>query len=261
MKKFILFALMILFVLTAARAQNERKFIRSGNKYFMEAVKDTTRLDTATFSKAETEYRKALNKKPGNNKWDFNLADALYKQMRFDEAEQKFGNLSDELETPEEKARSLHNLGNSQLMQKKIDESIETYKEALRKNPDDLDTKYNLAYAQMLKQQQQQQQQQNQQNKDQQNDQNDQNQDQQNQNKDQDQQNKNDQQDQQQQNQQNQQNQQDQQQQQQQPQNKISKQDAEQLLQALQNDERDIQEKVKKEKAARARKMRVEKEW
>jgi len=264
MKKFILFALMILFVLTAARAQNERKFIRSGNKYFMEAVKDTTRLDTATFSKAETEYRKALNKKPGNNKWDFNLADALYKQMRFDEAEQKFGNLSDELETPEEKARSLHNLGNSQLMQKKIDESIETYKEALRKNPDDLDTKYNLAYAQMLKQQQQQQQQQNQQNKDQQNDQNDQNQDQQNQNKDQDQQNQNKDQDQQ--NQQNQQNQQDQQkqqdqQQQQQPQNKISKQDAEQLLQALQNDERDIQEKVKKEKAARARKMRVEKEW
>lgn len=253
MKRFGLFILMIFLGLVTAYSQNERKFVRSGNRYFLDAVRDTTKLDTSKFSKAETEYRKALNKKPGNSKWDFNLADALYKQMHFDQAEQKFNELSKELETPEEGARALHNLGNSQLMQQKIDESIESYKEALRKNPDDLDTKYNLAYAKMLKKNQQQQQQQQQQNKDQK-----QNQDQQ---KNQDQKNQQDQQK----NKQNQQQQQDKQQQnqqqQQQQQNKISRQDAEQLLQALQNDEREIQEKVKKEKAARARKSRVEKEW
>lgn len=262
MKRIILIATILTSFTILTNAQNERKFVRNGNKLFMEAVKDTSRLDTTKFSNAETEYRKALNKKPADSKWNFNLADALYKQMRFDEAASKFNELADKMETPEEKARALHNVGNSELMQQKLDESIESYKEALRNNPNDLDTKYNLAYAQMLKQQQQQQQ--NQQNKDQNKDQNqDQNKDQEKKDQNQDQ-NKNDQNEQdQQQNQQNkdQQNKDQQQQQQQQPQNKISKENAEQLLQALQNDERDIQEKVKKAKAAKAKRTRVEKEW
>lgn len=255
MKRIVLMIGIIIFSL-AVYGQNERKFVRSGNKLFMEAVRDTSRLDTTKFSNAETEYRKALNKKPTDIKWNFNLADAMYKQMRFDEAAERFNELVEKMETPEEKARALHNIGNSQLMQQKLDESIESYKKALRNNPNDLDTKYNLAYAQMMKNKQQQQQNQDQnkdqnkdqenqdQNKDQQNDQNkdnqDQNKDQQNQNQDQ---NK------------------DQQQKQQPQQNKISKENAEQLLQALQNDERDIQDKVKKEKAAQAKKVRVEKEW
>ena len=241
--------------------QNERKHVRSGNKLFMEAVRDTTKIDSVKFSNAETEYRKALNKKPNDIKWNFNLADAIYKQQRFDESAGKFEDLAEKMETPEEKARALHNLGNSQLMNQKIDESIESYKKALRQNPNDLDTKYNLAYAQLLKnqQEQQQQQQQNQdqnkdqdkqdQNQDQNKDQQDQNKDNQDQNKDQQNQNK----DQQNQNQQN--------KQQQQQQNKISKENAEQLLQALQNDERKIQDKVKKQKAAAAKRTRTEKEW
>jgi len=243
-----------------AFSQNERKFVRKGNDIFMEAVRDTTKLDTTKFSEAETEYRKALNKKPADVQWNYNLADALYKQKRFEDAEAKFSELAEKMEEPEEQARSLHNLGNSQLMQQKIDESIESYKKALRKNPSDMETKYNLAYAQMLKKQkEQQEQQQNQdQNKDQDKDK-EQNKDQQ-QNQDQEKnQDKQDQKDQQQ-NQQNKDNDQ-QEQQQNQPPPKISKQDAEQLLQALQNDERDIQDKVKKQKATKAKRSRVEKEW
>ena len=250
----------LLLISVVVFGQNERKFVRSGNQLYEEALKDTLQLDTTKFSQAEEEYRKALNKRPGHEKWEFNLADAMYKQMRFDEAQRKFSELSEKLETPEEQARALHNLGNSQLMQEKIDESIESYKEALRKKPDDIETKYNLAFAQMMKNQQEQQQQQQQQNQDQNKDQQ-QDQNQQQQQQDQDNQNQQQNQDQQK-NQQNQQNQdQNQQQQQQQQQNKISRQDAEQLLQALQNDERDIQKKVKKEKAAKARKSNVEKEW
>ncbi|MEE4284811.1 MAG: tetratricopeptide repeat protein, partial [Mariniphaga sp.] len=166
MKRFILFILIGSFSVVAY-GQNERKFVRKGNKLFMEAVKDTTRLDTTMFGQAEEEYRKALNLRPGNDQWNFNLAGAQYKQMQFEEAEQKFDELAEKLDTKEEQARALHNKGNSQLMQQRIDESIESYKKALRLNPDDLDTKYNLAYAQMLKNQQEQQEQQ-QQNQDQQ---------------------------------------------------------------------------------------------
>ena len=77
----------------------------------------------------------------------------------FDEAAGKFQELADKMTTPEEKARAYHNMGNSELMNQKIDESIETYKKALRQNPTDLDTKYNLAYAQLLKKKKQEQQQ------------------------------------------------------------------------------------------------------
>lgn len=244
MKRLILIILVIAFSVTVF-GQNERKHIRSGNKLFMDAVKDTTKIDTVKFSNAETEYRKALNKKPNDLQWNFNLADAIYKQQRFDEAAGKFAELAEKMENPQEKGRVLHNLGNSQLMNQKLDESIETYKKALRYNPTDLDTKYNLAYAQLLKKQQEQQQQNQDQQQDQQNQ--DQNQDQQQQNQDQ-------------QNQDNQQNQ-DQQQQQQAQQNKISKENAEQLLQVLQNDERQIQDKVKKIQAAQAKRARTEKEW
>jgi tetratricopeptide (TPR) repeat protein len=246
MKRWIFISIITL-ISVVAFGQNERKHIRSGNKLFMDALKDTTKIDTVKFSNAETEYRKALNKKPNDIQWNFNLADAIYKQQRFDEAAGKFAELAEKMETPEEKARALHNLGNSQLLNQKLDESIETYKKALRKNPTDLDTKYNLAYAQLLKKQQEQQQQ----NQDQNQDQQDQNQDKQDQNKDQ-----------QNQDQQQQQNQDQQQQQQQQAQqNKISKENAEQLLQVLQNDEREIQDKVKKMQAAQAKRARTEKEW
>ena len=241
-KKIAILALLVT-LYASAEAQNERRFVRQGNKYYLEGVRDTTRLDTVSFSKAETEYRRALEKRPDDPLWNFNLSNAQYKQMQFPETIESYKRLAEQEADPLKKARALHNLGNSLLFSQKIDESIEAYKEALRNNPSDLDTKYNLAYAQNLKKQQENQ------------DQNQQNQDQQQQ-----------QQDQQQQQQQNQnqgqnQNQDQQQQQQQQPQSKISRQNAEQLLQALQNAEKNIQDKVKKQQAQQAKTVRTEKDW
>lgn len=246
----------------SARAQNERKFIRQGNEIFEQALQDTTKLDTTAFSQAETSYRKALEKRPDDLKWNFNLGDALYKQMKFDQATSKFEEIAENSEDKIEKARAYHNLGNSMLMQNKLDESIEAYKKALRNNPEDLDSKYNLVYAMNLKKQQEQQQQQQNKNKDQNKDQNkedQQNKDQQ-QNKDKQDQNKDQNKDQQNKNQQKQ--DQNQQQQKQQPQQqKISKENAERLLQALQNDEEKIQEKVKKAQAAKAKQRQTDKDW
>jgi len=248
--KRLIFIIIIVAFSVVAFGQNERKYVRSGNKLFLEAVSDTTKIDSVKFSNAETEYRKALNKKPNDLQWDFNLSDAIYKQQRFEEATGKFADLAEKMTTPEEKARALHNMGNSQLMNQKIDESIETYKKALRQNPTDLDTKYNLAYAQQLKKKQDEQNKDKDKDKDKDQDKKDQNKDQQDQNKDKQDQNKD------------QQNQDKQdQKQQQQPQNKISKENAEQLLQVLQNDERKIQDKVKKQQAAQAKRVQTEKEW
>lgn len=238
-------SLLIIFLLAlvlSGHAQNERKFVRQGNKYYGAAIKDSTKLDTIQFNKAEIEYRKALEKKPDDPKWNFNLADALYKQMKFEESAERFKEISDKTSDNMDKSRALHNLGNSLLMNNKLDESIEAYKQALRNNPADLETKYNLLYAMNLKKKQEEQKKKDQEkNKDQNKDENkdkDQNKDQ---NKDQ--------------------QKKDQQQQQQQPQNKISKQNAEQMLQALENSEKKTQEKVKKEKALQAKSKQVEKDW
>jgi Ca-activated chloride channel homolog len=143
-------SLLIIFLLTLAFAghtQNERKFVRQGNKYYEEAMKDASKRDTTQFNKAEIEYRKAIEKKPDDQKWNFNLADALYKQMKFEESAEKFKEIADHSPDKIEKSRALHNMGNSLLMNNKLDESIEAYKKALRSNPEDLDTKYNLLYA------------------------------------------------------------------------------------------------------------------
>lgn len=233
----LLFALAI-----TSHAQNERKFVRQGNKFYETAMKDTVRRDTVQFNKAEIEYRKALEKKPDDQKWNFNLADALYKQMKFEESAEKFKEIADKSSDKIDKSRALHNMGNSLLMNNKLDESIDAYKQALRNNPDDLETKYNLLYAMNRKKKQDEQEKKD---KDQNKDKDQKKDDKKDQKKDQD--NKKD--------------QQKQDQQQDQQQNKISKQSAEQMLQALENNEKKTQEKVKKIQALKAKSKRVEKDW
>ena len=254
MKRAYILILFLLFWAAASQAQNERKFVRQGNKYYEAAMKDTSRIDTVQFNKAEIEYLKALEKKPDETKWDFNLADALYKQKKFDQSADKFKEIADKSSNKVEKSRALHNLGNSFLMKNKLDESIAAYKDALRNNPKDLETKYNLLYAMNMKKKQQDQKKKDDKNKDKDKDKDkDKNkdkkdQDKKDQKKDQDQKNKD---------QQN----KDQKQQQQPQQSKISKQNAEQMLQALENNEKKIQDKVKKVQALKAESKKVEKDW
>ncbi len=211
--------------------QKENPFIRKGNRLY----------DKGKFKEAEIDYRKAIEKAPVSAKSNYNLGSSLYRQENYEEAERSFQNAAAMMKPAEKKARAeaLHNLGNSYLKAEKYGESVNAYKEAMRLNPDDNDTRYNLAYAlRKLEQQQQQQQQKSDNSKN-----DDDNKDKQ-----------------QQQNQQDQQQDQDQQQQQQQQKPQISKQDAERMLEALKNDEQKTLDKVNKQKA-KAVPVQVEKDW
>ena len=211
-------------------AQGGRKYVRQGNK---EYEKDL-------YQDAEVLYRKSLDKDQSSFEANFNLGDALYKQDKYEDASSRFSDLSDEKTDKMELSRIYHNLGNSLLKENRIQESIEAYKNALRNNPDDQDTKHNLAYAMsMLQQQQQSQQQQQDQNQD---DQEQQQQDQQDQQ----------QQDQQEQNQN--------QEEQQQLENQISEEDANRILEAMQQDEKKLLEELKKQQAKAVR-VTVLKDW
>ena len=240
-------------------AQNERKFIRVGNDFF----------EKQNFVKAEVEYRKASDKRAESFEAAFNMADALYKQKKYEEALSQFTALAKKETDKERLGEIYHNIGNTLLAMQKTDESIEAYKESLRNRPASEPTKYNLEFARQKQQQEQNKDQQNQdknqdKNQDQDQNQDKENQDKENQNQDKDQGKDQDKKDQQEQNkdQQNQDKKDQQGQQQEQP-SKISKEDAERLLEALQNDEKKVQEKVQKQKVQeqKAKKMKIEKDW
>ena len=129
-------------------AQSERKITRNGN----------TSYEKGNFIDAEINYKKALDKNSNLLEAQFNLGDALVKQERFDEALDAFEKVSISTEDQNLKANALHNKGNVLLSQQDLEGAIESYKDALRINPKDHETRYNYAYVKKLLDEQQQQQ-------------------------------------------------------------------------------------------------------
>lgn len=149
-------------------------FFMGNNLFAQKLVKDEIRkgnseYNSENYSKAEVNYRKALEAKSNNTKAKYNLANSLYKQKKYKEAAEAYEAVSSTDLTKEEKAALYHNLGNSYAQQKEWEKSVKNYKESLKLNPNDGDTRYNLQYAmQQLKQEQQKQENQKDKNKDQQ---------------------------------------------------------------------------------------------
>jgi tetratricopeptide (TPR) repeat protein len=235
----------------------ERKDVRAGNKAYKKG-------DYAT---AEIEYRRALDKVSESANAKFNLGNALYKQtdsadmqsegvkQQVEQARKLYESVAEADVSDSQKAAAYYNQGNTYLRGQDFRAAVEAYKKSLRLNPDDMEAKQNLVFAQAMSNLQQQQPQPQPQNQDQNKDENkDRQQDQQQDQQQQDQQ--------QQQQQQDNKNQQDkQQQQQQQREEKISKEDAQRMLQALEQQEKETQEKVKKEKAQKAKQRSTDKNW
>ena len=239
----------------AAQTMTENDHIRKGNKFYADSL----------FEKAEVEYRKALELNPQSVDAIYNLGNALFNQIpqsqdKGKEALEQYTTAA-KLETNKDKLAQInHNLGTLLYMAQQYPGSVEAYKESLRNNPNDHETRYNLAKAMhMLKQQNQQQDNQNQQqeqNKEQQQEQQKQEQNQQQQ----EQQSQNQQQNQEQNQSQEQQQDAQQQQQAQQSEENISKENAEQLLNAVMQDEKEIQEKSKKMQQQQRGKT-LDKDW
>lgn len=198
----------------ALSAQPDKAEVRRGNRAF----------GRGEFATAELEYRRALERDSTSVPALYNLGNARYRQEQFEQAEAGLKEKIERFSNPVQRADAFHNLGNMQLLQKKYTESIESYKDALRLRPNDMETKSNLAYAQKMLENQQDEQQ----GQDQDQEQDEDGQD--NQDQDQDQ-NQN----------------QDQREQEVPP--KISPQDARQMLEAMLQKERETQEKVNEEKA------------
>ena len=218
---------LLLLVCTAASAQSDRQYIRQGNKLFR----------MGDYPNAEVSYRKAVEKNPKNPQAAFNLGNALMAQKKDSAAVEQFQNAS-KLETnPLRKAQSFHNMGVICQSHKMYGEAIEAYKNALRLNPKDDETRYNLVLCKHQKQKQDQNKQ-NQQGSD------DQKQDDKNKDQKQPEQNKDKQDD----------------KQQEQPKPQMSKENAEQLLNAAIQNEKQTQDKLKQAQQ-QSQRRNIQKNW
>jgi len=118
-------------------AQQENKIIESGNNYYRQQQYD----------KAELEYRKVLESFPGNKTAKFNLANALIKQNKTDDANKLLVILNAKENETDVRSKATYNQGVIHTQQKKLEESIESYKETLRLNPNDQEARENLQKA------------------------------------------------------------------------------------------------------------------
>ena len=218
----------LLFLLVASSAfaqKTERDYLRSGNKLYNDSL----------FIKAEVDYRKALEINPKSTDAMFNLGNTLMLQNKLQESMEEYVSAT-KLEKDKNKlSQNFHNIGVIFHSQKDYIKAIEAYKEALRNNPADDETRYNLALAQKML-------------KDQENSQQNQEQQKNNEQKEQKQQSEN-----------SQQQRQGQSSNPERKENEMSKENAEQLLNSVMQDEDKVQKKVKKQQINQGHQL--EKDW
>ncbi len=138
MKKQLIFILLLL--VNISFSQNAVTLINDGNSTYK----------VAKYTDAETNYRLAVSQADTLLAGHYDLANAIYKQKRMNEAGAFYQKAAKLAENKTERAEAYHNLGNVYFQKHKLEEAIEAYKNSLRNNPKDEETRYNLALAKAL---------------------------------------------------------------------------------------------------------------
>ncbi len=135
-------------LLAAKKANN---FVYEGNEL----------IEEEDFVSAEMEYRKAISKQLTTVAGTYNLGTSYYNSGNFDEALYRLQQAAETATSKLEKHKAFHNIGNILMQNKKCKEAVEAYKNALRNNPSDDETRYNLSVAKVCAEEEQKQEDQN----------------------------------------------------------------------------------------------------
>ncbi|QDO95641.1 tetratricopeptide repeat protein [Formosa sediminum] len=186
MKSIVLICIALSTILSAAQEDNEAllEAKRQANNFVFEG---NEKIQGEDYVAAEMEYRKAISEEQSNVSGIYNLGTAYYKKGNFEESLYRLQEAANKATDRAEKHKAFHNIGNILMQNKKCKEAVEAYKNALRNDPSDEETRYNFGLAKECAKEQEEQ---NQNNDDNQDDNQDQNQDNQDQNQDQNQDNK-----------------------------------------------------------------------
>lgn len=138
MKQLLIYSL-LLFSL-AGWAQEKDKHLPQGNDEF-EAKK---------YADAEADYRISLSKTRKNAIASYNLGNSIYRQNQAGEAKYSYLKAIENASDKPQKFQAYHNLGNAYMKEKNYSQAVEAYKNALRNNPADEQTRYNFALAKKM---------------------------------------------------------------------------------------------------------------
>ena len=131
-------------------AQNKDKALQKSNDFVYEG----NALVEEDFVAAEKEYRKAISEKPNNTSGTYNLGNAYYQTGLYSEAMLRHVETAKLATNKTEKHQAFHNLGNALMQQKQCKEAVEAFKNALRNDPTDEETRYNFVLAKECAEQQ-----------------------------------------------------------------------------------------------------------
>ncbi len=129
---------------TLVQQRSARKFVREGNALHQQKK----------YAAAAVSYQKALEQNATYYKAAHNLGNALAIQKNTKEALSQYELALKGAKTKKEKAASYHNIGNVHLQEKAYDKAVDAFKNSLRANPLDDETRYNLAHAKKMLQKQ-----------------------------------------------------------------------------------------------------------
>ena len=130
----ILCAILLILSFQTASGQSDRQFVRNGNKFFGQQ----------DYAKAEVEYSKAIAANAANTTAIYNLGCALQMQQKDSAAIVQYEKAGKAETSKRRKSMAYHNIGVICQKNQLFQEAIEAYKESLRNNPGDNETRYNL---------------------------------------------------------------------------------------------------------------------
>ncbi|MBT4472217.1 MAG: tetratricopeptide repeat protein [Bacteroidetes bacterium] len=107
-------------------------------------------IENNEFITGEVAYRKAIAIEENKATGSYNLGNAYYKNSKNEEALSRFVDAAKVATTKPQAHQAFHNLGNALMNQKEYSGAVEAYKNALRNNPSDDQSRYNLALAKDL---------------------------------------------------------------------------------------------------------------
>ncbi|OEY72310.1 hypothetical protein APR40_02630 [Salegentibacter salarius] len=152
---FVIFGLLFSFQV-GAQQQNDKEREKAQKEALQLMQEADEALGDNNFPAAEAAYRKAIAKDPESSAARYNMGNMYYTRENTPQAAQRFKQAAEVADTKEAKHQANHNLGNAYMKQKKYQEAVDAYKDALRNNPTDDETRYNLALAKKMLEEQQQ---------------------------------------------------------------------------------------------------------
>lgn len=144
MKGVLTYTLLLFSILAFSQEKDKEKdaYLPKGNKEF----------EKKNYTEAEADYRISQSKNPAKAAAAYNLGNSIYRQKKPSEAKYAYLKAIESAQTKKEKHKAFHNLGNAFMEEKNYQAAVDSYKNALRNNPADEETRYNYALAkEMLK--------------------------------------------------------------------------------------------------------------